>query len=115
MRCVTFIWAGSTDTLSYEAPEDMILFGWRAYQDGVISFDPDLTWTEFATRAEGVYDKVELFLNGLYTLGSPSVVDFFTGLSFQLLKGQKIYIASGQTARTFIQLFFKTADEVLVL
>jgi hypothetical protein len=112
MRCVTFIYAGNTGTLNWEADEDLVLVGWRSWMDAVVSFDPDLTYGSFTGLPEGVYDSLQLLLQGQYVVGQPSYTGSAENLFFQIPKGQKIYVTSGDTAATLVQLFFASSTDL---
>lgn len=101
---------GSGNTLSWEADEDSVLTSAVAWvNSAIVHLDPDMTFSQFANQllADKV-DPAQLIYLGSNTSGLATTID---GLSFQLSKGQKIFVSPQGTVE-FVQLFFQQFDDL---
>jgi hypothetical protein len=101
------LFADSGSTVSWEADEDVILTGALSYGVGLLSLEPDLTLANWNNRpTDQAQSQLRIILN--------PTGGFLSGLQFEILKGQKIFIAPSGSGQVF-QLFFLTRDDVIQL
>jgi len=118
VRVVSFFVPGN-GAVSWTAPSDCMITGLTSSIDALLTLDPDGTWLAFVSSTNQSLEQNQILMHSDYSqLGQGHDMFQLSQLTFQLTKGQMVFVSAGSTTgvvQIFVEDMPSTVEQLLGL